>query len=380
MKLAPIPFNENERLQRLYRYDILDSEAESDFDDLVELVSIICNCPISGITFIDKDRQWFKAEKNMISQEGAREDSFCAHTILQDDILVVEDAAKDERFFDNPHVTGGLKIGFYAGVPIASSDGYNLGSLCAIDNIPRKLNAVQLDALQKISNQITKLLDLRIKNKQIAETGKLLIDAEKKIAQINLKLREEENFNTAFHLHEDIAQSAAAIKMYITCARQNLAAAKPYLDHAAEELQNLLGTITSLSKSITPTTFKNDNYAGFIDKLVEDANEELHTSIDYKNDGLVSLNGETGLMAYRITQDLLKLPTLFKSDTVFLGISSRDELKFVFEYNVPLGLDPSEKEMVETNIINRVEMLKGNIILPAADDQRISRVEIMLPL
>lgn len=109
---APFPINEKLRINDLEYYEILDSERENNFDELGELACLVCNCPTALITFVDKDRQWFKAGINIDVRETSREVSFCSHTILQDEVLVVPNAKNDIRFFDNPLVTGDLKINF----------------------------------------------------------------------------------------------------------------------------------------------------------------------------------------------------------------------------------------------------------------------------
>ena len=106
MKAAHLPEDEELRMNNLLSYDILDSPEEKDFDDLAELISLLCNCKYALIGFMDRERQWFKATKGITIKEEPRAISFCSHTILQDKVMVVYDAKKDERFFDNPYVTG----------------------------------------------------------------------------------------------------------------------------------------------------------------------------------------------------------------------------------------------------------------------------------
>ena len=156
-----VPENETERLAALYSYKLLDTLYEDVYDDLVRLASVICGTPIALISLIDEKRQWFKANLGLPDSETPRDMAFCAHTLSRDDIMVVEDTAKDIRFHDNPLVTGGPKIKFYAGAPLKSADGLNLGTLCVIDIKPRQLTAVQKETLSILARQVEANFELR---------------------------------------------------------------------------------------------------------------------------------------------------------------------------------------------------------------------------
>jgi signal transduction histidine kinase len=163
MGIALKPGNETERLAALREYNILDTGPEKDFDELVALASAICETPISTITLIDEDRQWHKAQLGLDGREGNRDYAFCAHTILEDDLMIVPDATKDERFFDNPLVLGNPDIRFYAGMPLVSPEGYKLGTLCVIDRKPKMLSHSQLLSLRVLGKQVMKQMELRRK-------------------------------------------------------------------------------------------------------------------------------------------------------------------------------------------------------------------------
>ncbi len=167
MKTVPFPGNEEERLAALRSYDILDTEPEAEFDGMVQLASSICETPIAAISLVDSDRQWFKAITGLNATETSRDLAFCAHTILQNEIMIVPDALKDDRFSDNVLVTAEPKIRFYAGAPLISSEGYALGTICVIDRVPRELSENQLLALKALSSHITTQLELRLSHRRI---------------------------------------------------------------------------------------------------------------------------------------------------------------------------------------------------------------------
>lgn len=166
---APLPKNEVKRLKVLWQYDVLDTVPEEVFDNLTDLAAHICEAPVAMISMVDENRQWFKARVGTSVKETTRDISFCAHAILNDDLLVISDATKDPRFSDNPLVTGSQKIRFYAGAPLVTPDGHALGTLCVLDKKPRKLRPEQQQALRVLAHHVVSQLELRRHARELAE-------------------------------------------------------------------------------------------------------------------------------------------------------------------------------------------------------------------
>ncbi len=170
MNLPPRAANEARRLEALRQYSLFDSPPEQAFDDLTTLAAHICEAPISLISLIDERRQWFKSMVGLSATEIPRDVSFCAHTILQPDLFIVPDAAQDERFADNPLVTGPAHIRFYAGAPLLTRDRQALGTLCVMDRVPRQLSPSQQEALSALSRQVMAQLELHRQTRELAES------------------------------------------------------------------------------------------------------------------------------------------------------------------------------------------------------------------
>ena len=162
------PLDEKERIAALKRYEILDTLSEDAYDDLLAILAGICGAPMGAISLIDEERQWFKAKLGLDLNETPRDDSFCAHAILQpNELMVVEDTHDDPRFTRNPLVTGVPNVRFYAGAPLTGMDGHAMGALCVMDAKPRQLTSFQKSALRSLSRQVSALMELRRSSQEI---------------------------------------------------------------------------------------------------------------------------------------------------------------------------------------------------------------------
>ena len=155
----PVPIDEPERLDALRRYGAFGMIRSAAFDDIARLAAFICHTPVSMISLIDSNRQWFLAKTGISSCETSREVSFCAHALVGTEMLVVEDTHLDARFSRNVMVTGEPFIRFYAGAPLLTTDGYALGTLCVVDYVPRTLALEQMDALRSLSHLVMTQLE-----------------------------------------------------------------------------------------------------------------------------------------------------------------------------------------------------------------------------
>lgn len=151
MKTPPIPENEADRLKALASLNILDTPLDAAFERITRLARTILDVDIAAISLVDKDRQWFKSIQGLNATETPRSISFCGHAILQDDILVVPNALKDDRFFDNPLVTGDPRIRFYAGCPIRGNSEHYVGTLCGISRKTKSISTDQLNSLKDLA-------------------------------------------------------------------------------------------------------------------------------------------------------------------------------------------------------------------------------------
>ncbi|MEZ5287285.1 MAG: PAS domain-containing protein [Vicinamibacterales bacterium] len=174
MAESPLLDEERRRLEALTRYDVLDTDPEQALDDLTALAALVCEAPISLITLVDEDRQWFKSRQGIDLSETPRDVSFCTHAIREIGVFAVEDATADARFADNPFVTGAFGVRFYAGAPLRTQDGYALGTLCVIDRVPRRLTESQVRALELLSRQVMMQLEARRQHRALADSEERL--------------------------------------------------------------------------------------------------------------------------------------------------------------------------------------------------------------
>lgn len=194
-----VPYNENDRLKELYGLRILDEQSEQEFNDVVELASQICNVPVSLISLLEVNRQWFKAAKGLDIIETPREIAFCSYSISEEDgFFEIADTSVDTRFNNNNATESHLR--YYAGTPLVTSRGFKVGTLCVADIKPNRLNAHQIFALKVLSQQVTKMIELKLANNKVENQNQYL-QHENEMQQLMLSI-----------IAHDIRNPIAAIK------------------------------------------------------------------------------------------------------------------------------------------------------------------------
>ena len=382
MQVATIPPEEDLRLKKLLSYNILDSDEEQDFNDLAELIAQVCNCEYALVTFMDKERVWFKAKRNIDIKEIPRDTSFCSFTILNDEVLVVKDTKKDKRFFDNPHVTGGYKIGFYAGAPIITSDGYKIGTVCGLDKIAKaQFKPEQIKALKIIAHQVSALLELGIKNKLVVAETDAMVAEEKKINQLTLTGQEEEKSFIANELHENFAQTLAATKLYLDFAEQSKDLSGIFIEKSKNNILQIIKDIKALSKSMLPSTYQDANYLGFIQEMLDEYGKQNSVKILFKHEGkLDCYDSNIGFTLFRIIQYQLKNAHNCGARKISIKIKTAKLIRLEFvddgKNNEAFNL---ERKMLLHHIETRIALVKGSVKV-GTDKHNNNLLEIEIPL
>ena len=354
---AAHPFPEEPRLEDLYRYGLLDKESEVEFNELLELVSTTCDCPIAAISFIDRDRLWFKASKGLPPSETSRASEFCARTTLESDILHVSDTRTDERFRHDSLVTDEPGIRFYAGAPIRSSKGYRLGAVCVIDREPRNLDVKELRTLRFVAGQIGKMLELRLKNKVLRQQAEDRLRTDRALLQQTLDEQEAERMSISMELHEDIAQTLASSKFFLELAEDNESNRMDLVRRSREMITKTIRQIRELSFTLMPTTLNDFNLRDLLDRLLRGFTHEAGIAVDFRYEGHVSVGQQRAMGIYRIAEDVIRSATP--------GLASQLEMRVLAcsDLNVSIRLEGAELDgaALERKIFSRIDALGGTL-------------------
>ncbi len=377
-----LPDTEEMRIVELASYHLQNTDTEEDFDQLSTLVAQFFKCPIALITVIDSKRQWFKGKTGTTETGNSRELSFCGHTINQDEVMVVEDATNDKRFFDNPFVTGDFNIRFYAGAPIVSTDGFKLGTICIYDTKTGKLSKRDRNALMLFSKQVTKLLTLRKKNIQLHRQAEEIITFRSEIFARYIQSQETDRKEIAYNLHEDFAQAVAASLLLLQMTDVKEQKSAGLISEAIVQLKDVLVNMRNLSYTITPH-FPDGMQS---DQLLNDFIEKIGASFPFKI--TVASSGEakkssteTTVCAIRIIEQWLQL--LLKKKNLrhlYITIIYKTHLTLTFEDDdISETMANRKNEVFESIIYDRTQAQGGTVELSYADSGR-NKLKISLPL
>ena len=322
------PNEEEKRLKELRSYDILDSLTEKDYEDITTLASIICEVPIALISLVDKDRQWFKSHHGLNADETHRQHSFCSHAITNpDEAFIIPDSRLDDRFKNNPLVTGNPNIVFYAGIPLLSNSGYGLGTFCIIDVKPRKLTETQLNALNILANQVMNLLELRKTNSKLNLQRELLevktknldkivaervaeIEGQKVALEKANKELEAFNYISSHDLQEPLRKIQIFASLINEREINNLTdAGKEYLSKigkASSRMSDLLKDLLAYSR----TTEKKQFDVISLQTVATEVMEDLHEEIEQK-EALITITNDAhfNAIAFQFRQVIHNLLT-----------------------------------------------------------------------
>lgn len=364
---------EKQRLNALRDRKILDTPAEKAFDDLARLAAFICGTPISLVSLVDENRQWFKSRVGLDARETPRDLAFCAHTILANDLLVVPDATKDERFANNALVTDDPNIRFYAGAPLVTSDGFALGSLCVIDRVPRNLTAEQLEALRILRNQVIRELELRTSTQELSRSFSLLEQSKDNYQRLAESLEEAVQLRTSElrQRNQEILDQAAALR---SLTDRLMTAQDEERRRLARELHDSAGQLLAAT-SITIDTIIRDSYSALpkVSRAAEDCRRLL-----------TQLSAEIRTMSYLLHPPLLDESGLSAALGTYIdGIAARAAFKVIlqipgrlprFAPDVELSLFRVIQECL-TNIHRHAECKVATITVRVQDNKVLAQVE-----
>ncbi|MBF7071859.1 GAF domain-containing sensor histidine kinase [Glaciecola sp. MH2013] len=249
--------NEEERIRTLDEYGILDSDQEAVFDSITKIATQLCNVPIALISLVDQRRQWFKSKVGLPASETDRDIAFCAHAILQDDILEIENALEDERFHDNPLVVGEPHIRFYAGAPLTAHNGSKLGTLCVISDKPHKLSNTQRELLKVLALDVVSKLELKRQAKALNNANRV----QKRLIQ-SLEQSNQELEGISYKIANELSAP---------------------LDHIQHQLNSVISTIESEGSADVTKLSASNKMLSTLQKVIVDMldNARLRTSYEH---------------------------------------------------------------------------------------------------
>lgn len=396
MICAPLTPDEKERLEALYGYDILDTDAEKVFDDLTQLAADICQTPIALISLVDPNRQWFKAKVGINADETSREIAFCAHAIHQREIFEVCDASKDSRFHDNPLVTNEPNIRFYAGAPLITPTGYAIGTLCAISDEPKQLTESQKNALQILSREVISQLELRRTLKQTQNANEFKTEF---LSSMSHEIRTP--LNAIIGFSRILLEQSKTLNL-----PENFSSYLADIDFSSKHLLGIVNSVLDLSKieagkmEVLPNWFSSQE---FIKKLCHmlaikaqekgvilgfdiDNNLPDYLFLDQQKLSQILINLLNNAIKFTPQNKRVNVLATINNQTIAfiiqdegIGISKNDQVRLFEKFN-QLGKQHSEGTGLGLTITKHlVELMHGSITLESELNQG-TRITVSIPL
>ncbi|GGE43204.1 sensor histidine kinase [Primorskyibacter flagellatus] len=299
MKAIP-PTDQDARLRDLYDLDVLDSEAEQKFDDVVRLASQICNMPISLISLVDEDRQWFKAAVGMAGSETPIEQAICAHAILNQDYLEIADTRTDPRTAANPLVTGDENLRFYAGAVLRSARGHALGTLCVLDNKPNRLTPLQSETLRVLARQVMGQLELRravkeaeLLRREVDHRVKNSLQSVAALTRIQARMAESQETRDALELTRRRIDTIALLHQLLYAPKSDgLIALDDFIPRVVDLLQDSAPSGIRLDTKITPVALPSSSASAVGIILNEFASNAFKHAFDEDQIGVIRITIE----------------------------------------------------------------------------------------
>lgn len=352
----------------------------ADFDELNELAAQLCNCPVSVISFVEKDKQWYKLRKGVPLTQTLKDISFSTHVILAEEHIVVEDTKKDTRFYNTKAGSGEMDIRFFACTPIRSSNGRRLGSICVIDSKPRSFTQTEIAALKIIAGQVTRLLELQNQNIIIRKMAEEIIGMKDKAIVKSLTEQEEDKQVIAANLHEDMAQSVAACIHHLKIAETNQEQRLHQITEVEKELALVLDNMRQLSYAIKPNSMEWVPVEELIKEFIEKKAKAYPFTIQFDTIGNQgSISSEKALFVMRIIEHWLKSMRHSKGiRNVNICISTAAKFELIIEDNRPLiTYEELKKELFDSLVFEMVRTRRG--IVDICHHSGWNMLQIILP-
>lgn len=358
------PSGEQQRLDALYRYDILETPPEERFDRVARLAKRWFDVPIALITFLDEHREWFKSSIGVDRREVDREMAFCKYTIQGESIMVVEDATQDPRLSDNPLVTGSPGIRFYAGAPFESSDGYFLGALCVMDTEPHTVEDEGLETLDDLASIVSDELELRAINRELEERTRQA----QSLTRALTEAEESERRRLSQLLHDDLQQILQAVRMKLEQFGEKGSLSAEDDKRAAQirmEIEDAIELTRTLSTQFAPP-FGEKSLRDSLDWLAMKMEEDHDLSVSVLARGPVTIS-DNGLrmLLFRLVRELLfNVVKHAETDEAQVALVEGEERLRVVVEDEGKGFDPAEQKTRGYGLMNineRIQILGGTV-------------------